>query len=396
MIQRRRYVFSPTSHLVLPFVLFMSAGEAYSQPLEEDEDNLSLSAGVRHTWDSNYLREADGTDEQITVLSADAKAQKTLSRQTFRASAGVSQYLYSQRDYLDSTVYRWGLGWRGAAGNRIGYSLSWGQKQRLPDRDDFDGDDIITMDEKNVGLSLKMTSGWRLLAKGRLAEQTHSNEALESIDYEEQEAGGGIGYVTDKGSKVDFYLLTGERDYYNQNGALPGSTEERNLNFDYQRATLEASLRVGGNTSVEGFVSYFNRDGGTNDGSGLETGIEATIDLTGKTSTTISYSLLQPPVGEESSNPDLTHRVSGRFDWKPKERINVMTGGSAGVSDYSEATTRVERTEYFLVLTPVEVTYQFSEYLEVNGNTRWLKRRSPLEDRDYSALEATVGLKVLY
>ena len=353
-------------------------------------DALSADVGVRHTWDSNYDREADGNDERITVAYAGAEVNTDISRQHFSGRIGVARYIHDRRDYLDATGYNGGLAWRGEQGDTFRTLVSWSRKDRPADRIDFIGNDIITYDDKQATLVYVMNTSWEIPLTVREAEQTHDNDSRRTLDYTDKELFTGVRYRSGRNSTVMLRLVNGEREYPNQATPIPAGQD---LNFDYQRAEVETNWAFSKKTRLTGVVGYFQRDGEVNDGNGLQALLEGNWQASSKTLLTLGYNYDQPPLGEDSENASDTQRVYIGAEWDATPKLSVKTGAKQVWQSFDNTLQTSARDETVNVVTPLIVAYQFTDVVGVDLVSAWQKRHSPIASRDYSATELTLELK---
>jgi hypothetical protein len=69
-----------------------------------DPDVLAVSAGVQHTYDSNFLRSPAEVEEQITRAGAGIRFNKQISAQKIALSVNGSHYSYAEQDELDGSA----------------------------------------------------------------------------------------------------------------------------------------------------------------------------------------------------------------------------------------------------------------------------------------------------
>ncbi|BES69527.1 hypothetical protein RE428_05450 [Marinobacter nanhaiticus D15-8W] len=379
------------SHTFSQLTLLLCCATQAVAATDVEEDNFNVNAGLNHTWDSNYNREPGSSSEQITRGSVGAAYNKTFSRQTLSASVGAARYRHKRRDFLDASLYRGGLGWNGFIGSRLKFDLGWDYRDRLAERIDFVGKDIINRDEKRATLKYQVYTGWALVGGVRDAEQTHSNDDRESLDYEEQDYNAGIQFQSGRGSTVTLRYTDGERNYLNQeSGGLPEVDE--NLDYDYQRVAFETEWQMTGKTMLTGNIGYFNRDGEVNTDSGLETSIQTDWQATEKTAFMFLYGYEQPAVGEDSTNPSEVNRVALSMTWDWTAKITLETGVRAAFQEFDDSFGRTPRDEELYSWTPLILDYAFTDTISVRFNSNWQQRDSPIDDRNYTARIFSLGL----
>jgi hypothetical protein len=63
---------------------------------------------------------------------------------------------------------------------------------------------------------------------------------------------------------------------------------------------------------------------------------------------------------------------------------------------YVQRLTEPARDEYITTLSPIALTYQFSEILKFRLSSQWVDRQSPLEYRDYDYAQASLGVALVF
>lgn len=359
----------------------------------EADDNLSARASINHTWDSNYDRSPDAFSEQITEASLGAGIRKSIRRQTLSAGIGASRYRHRHRDFLDATLYRGSLRWQGEFGSRISFTLLWDYRDRLADRLDFAGRDIINRDEKKASFNYAVYAGWSLVGGVRDAEQTHSNEDRQSLDFEEYDFNAGVQYRSGRGSRVTLRYTGGERHFSNPASASLSATGARgDLDYDYQRLDFETEWQVTGKTRVTGTIGHFDRDGEINSGKGLKASLQTDWQATEKTILNLTFGYDEPAVGEDSTNPSEIRRLGASASWQWTEKITLNTSAKVELKQFNDRFARVPRDEEIYYWRPVVLNYAITDMISMRLASGFQQRKSPIESLNYTAREFSLGL----
>lgn len=368
------------------------AGLATAQEPEQP-DTLTFNAGLAHTWDSNYDRIPEDDPEQITTANAGVRFNQTLSRQRLSARAAVRRYRHDERAGLDTTTWAGGAGWYGAIGNHIKPSLSWARSERLVDRAEFEGKDVVTEDEVKAGLVIAPGHHWGFPLSVRRREQEHSNDSQEALDFTDEEASAGVRYTSNRGSTIGVNVIGGQREYPSQNRARPEDVPERgDLDYDYTTLEFETNWVVSPKTQLESRLGFFDRDGDANDGTGGYALIEGRWQATYKTGFTGGLQYSEPAIGETSNSPSESQRVYLDVEWQATQKILVSSGYTWVQNEFDASSQRSSRSEQLHILNPLTARYQFSDNLEFRLRTAWLERSSPLDEREFDASMVTLGI----
>lgn len=374
---------------------------AVAMPAAAQTDLFSAGASVRQLWDSNYARTPEEDSEQITVSSAFVALDKTLSRQRFIARWQVSQYDHADRPDLDATLNEGRVTWQGQWGNRLKSRLEWMRDSYPVDRLEFQDKDIVKRDEAHALISYGAGHRLTLGIGGRQAEQTHSNGLREGLDFDEEEGYVEAGYKTGIQSTLFLRVRYGERTYPNQEIGLPIDDPDtlepfEDLDFEYQQAELETVWETSAKTNLTATLAYFNRDGVVNDGTGVLAILEANWAATEKTEFNGGYSYREPAVGETSDSPAGTHTLFAGVQWQWTPKINVGADVNYVQQQYQDDSPGPDRDEKVYSASPLQMTYEFSDYFSIRLDTRWVDRDSPLAYRTYTSSQAILGLSFRY
>lgn len=386
----------PASAAVLTAALLLTS-PVQSQERErvEERDPVAFDAAVKHLWDSNYNRTPDGGQEQVTVASVGVRGNHDIRRQQFSGHLGAARHQHDRRDFLDATTYRAGAAWRGEWGPAFRSRLAWSRNDRLVDQADFTGRDIITFDDGKATLVFAPGNNWEFPVFVRRATQTHSNSSQEALDFEDREASAGIRYKSGRRSTVTLQLIQGERDYPNQDRERPDEVDPvADLDFDYSRAELESVWRITDKTQLQGVLGYFERDGEANDGTGGLAGIEGQWQATSKVRFISGYQFREPAVGETSDSPSEVQRLFLEAQWQVTPKVLFGTELGHARQEFDASPAHTARSEDSTRWVPLTISYQYSEALELNLDSAWRHRSSPLDERNYTSRELTVGLRM--
>jgi hypothetical protein len=115
-----------------------------------DRGALAFSAGIQHTYDSNFLRTPEEVEEQITRASAGVQFNKQISAQKVALSINGSQYRYNERDELDSSAIEGKASWRSQFTSNFSSQLDFQRDEAPVDKLEFIGKDLVAREDASV------------------------------------------------------------------------------------------------------------------------------------------------------------------------------------------------------------------------------------------------------
>lgn len=396
------------------FYLALAALPVSAQDLPPDK--FALDLGYQRYWDSNHSRTPEPESEVIDTSRVGVKVKHGIKRQNFVAQAAASRLQHETAEYLDATLYDATVSWDGALGQSIGTLISWQRQDRLADRDEFPGRDIISLAEGRAELSYAINPRWYYVIGGRGIDKSHSNSAREIYDYEESNVETGLRFESSKGSNIALMVSSGERFYINSpvdsSDPPPAGSDDlgifdpndpdtafliaNELDFEYQRVSLGGEWQVSEKTAFLGGVDYSERTGGINDGNATDATLGVQWQASPKTRVSVDYLYREPARGEDSENPAETQRVNMAFSWEMNERINFGSRISLIAQEFDATTTRETRDESKVKWQPVYLSYRIANTLRLELSGEWLQRDSPLESREYEARGVAMGVAATF
>ena len=101
-------------------------------------------------------------------------------------------------------------------------------------------------------------------------------------------------------------------------------------------------------------------------------------------------------MGETSDSPAGTHTLFAGVQWQWTPKINVGADVNYIQQQYQDDSPGPDRDEKVYSASPLQMTYQFSDYFSIRLDTRWVDRDSPLAYRTYTSSQAILGLSFRY
>ena len=351
------------------------------------QDRFALVLGVQENWDSNFARNPDVDSEHYTLAAASLSAKQDFSKQQLALSLRGNQYKYDQRDDLDTDFYEGAASWRSNWNTRVKTELTWNRDAYPVDRLEFSGNDVVASDLARakliVGTGKHMSFG---VGVNQLL-QTHSNSLRQSLELDEDEAFIEATYQTSNQSSLSARVRDGNRVY-----PYPDPTEPLSLDYDYQQRELEGAWAPSAKTHLSATVGQFERKGEVNEGVGTTSRLDAGWTVSEKLELLLVYSHSEPAVGETSDSPSDVRGGELKLVWEPNAKWIVSTGVRYTEQEYLQRAEEPARDETITAITPLSLTYRFSELLTLRINSQWVDRHSPLSYREYDYALASCGL----
>jgi hypothetical protein len=114
--------------------------------------------------------------------------------------------------------------------------------------------------------------------------------------------------------------------------------------------------------------------------------------VTEKLELLLVYSHSEPAVGETSDSPSDVRGGELKLVWEPNSKWIVSTGVRYTEQEYLQREEEPARDETITAITPLSLTYRFSELMTLRINSQWVDRHSPLSYREYDYALASCGL----
>jgi hypothetical protein len=361
--------------------------------VDAEEDFISVGVSLQEYWDSNFSRSPNAVREHISVGSASVALNKKLSRQAFSARWKLMDYHHRFREDLDTSLQLGKIAWKGSFGEKWSTDAFLLRDAYAVDRLEFvDKDavikDIVAKDDAVAKIGYGSGERFAFYLGGRFTEQQHSAKLRESLNYDENETFSELSYKTLAKSFLIARYKTGDRQYLD---VINRVNESNSLNFDYQQIELESTLLLTPKTQVNYLLAYFERDGVINDGHGALANLNLSWAASDKQDVKIGYALKKPAVGELSDSPFDVRRTFAAWDWKLSEKIRFSVNGYVEKQNFNNGFS-MARKEKVTVLSPFNMSYHYSETVSVSVNSEKEVRESLLAYRDYSSLQAKLGV----
>lgn len=365
-----------------PAVLCLFAASAHAE-----QQLITAGLSIQEYWDSNFSRNHDEVREEITLTSASISLDKKLSRQQIAARWKGTEYNHDLREDLDGSVQVGEISWDGEWGKKWRTEVSVLRDAYAVDRLEFFDKDIVTRDDAIIKIGYGSGNKLALYVGGRHTKQHHSAALREGLDFDEDEGLIEFQYQTAQQSLLVARYKVGERQY--PNPGLENSLGQ--LDFDYQQVEFESTIQLTPKTQLNSVLAYFERDGFINDDHGALATLGMTWDPSEKLQVKTGYLLKQPAVGELSDSPSDIERVFLSSEWQWTHKIRLSANAYYEQQTF-DGIVSIEREEKLSVISPFNLTYDYSENISIRINSEWEDRESPLPYRDYTSLQGRLGV----
>ena len=361
---------------------------AASSAMAASDDVLTFGGSVQQYWDSNFSQSPAEDSEHYLVESALVSIKKELSRQNLSARWIGKNYDYDVRSDLDATTNEGDVAWVGHFGSRLQTHLEWSRDARPVEQLEFTGKDIVNRDMLAGDVSYGTGNHLTFKLGGVQAKQNHSNDERAELEFEDESGFVELGYKTGLKSTILLRYMYGEVVY--PNGGEDVTPNE--LDYDYYQTELEGNWVASEKTNVSMVLGYFSRKGEINDGTGFVSRIALNWAMSPKVQLEGGYQYREPAVGETSDSPAQTQLVFLHADWQWTSKITYGARASYSKLNYENFSPGPERDEDISSVTPLYLSYAFSEAFSIRMNASWEDRQSPLDYRDYETAKADIGL----
>lgn len=372
--------------------VFLVGIAASSIVCAEDVDRLQLNASVQSIWDSNFSRSPLNDSEQSVLSSVGFRFDDTFGRQRLIAKWDVHRYQYDEHPDFDATTDTGQLSLKGALGSLFTTDVDFQRNAYQVDRLEFFGKDIVTRDDLNAKLGYGSDNRLSFHLGARKSTQEHSNDARDSLDFEEREGFVDAGFQTNNKSSIYFRYKSGKRTYTHSPVDIANPISLVDLDFNYQQLELDSRWALTAKTSISAFVARYKRDGDINDATGSLASIAGEWQATEKINVTGGYTLSEPAVGETSDSPSKVKTLSLNLLWQYSSKWSFGSRAAYSVVDYDKLPPEFVREEKAYNFSPLAVSFDSGHYWKFRVDSGWRKNESSTYVRNYISRQVNAGL----
>lgn len=351
------------------------------------QDRFTLGVGVQEYWDSNFARNPDVDSEHYTLAAISLAANQKFSKQQLALGLRGNRYSYAEREDLDAEFYEGNASWRSDWNTRLKTALTWNRDAYPVDQLEFSDKDVVARDDTKAQVTLGTSNRVSITAGASRAVQTHSNSLRQSLEFDEDEVFIAASYQTSNETSLGIRLRDGERIY-----PYPDPNEPLTLDFDYQQRELEGSWAPTAKTRLSATIGQFEREGEVNAGVGTQSLVDASWKVSEKLELSLGYTHSEPAVGETTDSPSDVRAGHLKLVWEPGSKWVISMEGRYAEQEYLQRGLEPARDETITSISPLVLTYRFSEGLAIRIDSQWVDRKSPLLYRDYDYALASLGL----
>lgn len=354
-----------------------------------DQDALVFSVGFQHLYDSNFFRSPAEIEEEVTRARAGIRFSKQFSAQRLTLSASGSQYRYAEQDTLNASALEGQLMWHSQLTTNVSTQLDWKREEAPVDKLEFIGKDLIAREDANAHLSFGDSKRVGFTLGYHQLNTLHSNLERRELNFQDQDFFSEVRYKLASGSWFGLRYREGNRQYE--------MSTQSNLDFDYRQWELETAWMFTSKTKLTGLVGYFDRAAESdvlidNNGDGMLSSVKMEWAISEKLMTEISYRFNQPAIGETSDAPAEVSDTSVLLQWQFSPKVQLGFGASYAELDYAERVAMTARTERNLTITPLQISWFYSDAVNLRLTSQWMDRSSPILERDYQGYSAALAL----
>jgi hypothetical protein len=356
-------------------------------------DHFWVAPEIASWYDSNIFRKADSDnsiakrEDQVWQPKVTAHFDTDLSRQNVFIDSSVFSRNYQQHSDLNYTGVNNTLGWNWAAGSDWGGVLQYTIAHDLSSFENINTaqSDMYTSNNVNGSVIHKITSHWQLLADASADNESHSMS--NELDLNSTGLGGGVRYVTDKGSEIvirhDHSAIKYKNDYF------IWAAEDRGYQQDANQLILSWPISDKLKTSLNFGQVKWSYDSDSTDGSSSFGGAKLEWQTTEKTKLTSSYNR-QMSMPKQSLDTTMSDTYSVGGAWQTTDKLGFDVSYRLNSQKYTGTSARTDDTKTY------RLNCNWSPWLNWMSTTylQYQKRDSDLDSYIYTA--NTVGISLQY
>ena len=386
-----------TANMIVASMLLGAASASLAAPDQArlKPDRVTLTVGAQEYWDSNFARTADTDSEHYTHSYVALDVKQRVSKQDFSLAASGSRYDYAEREDLDANFYEGQASWRSEWSQRIKTSVVWKRDAYLVDRLEFADKDITALENLLGQITLIANNHISFALGARQAEQTHSNDLREFLNFDEDELFAESTYTSANKSSLSLRLRDGERLYLQPLYSNPDGSIGV-LDFEYRQTELEGVWALTRKTQLGFTAGRYKREGDINEGTGTLALVDVAWAISDKLKLALSYSQNEPAIGETFDSPADIRTSKLGLSWEPSAKWLFSMDASYSDLTYVARLDTPARDEHLTTISPLRLTYQFSDSLAIRMDSQWVDRESPLLYRDYDYALASLGIRFTF
>jgi hypothetical protein len=351
------------------------------------------------SWhDSNVFRIADNADTQ-TATGSDSKGdfmwqpkvsghiETDVSKQNFFLDGAIFNRNYQKHSNLNYTGSNNTVGWNWAIGSDLGGTIKYSVVRDLSSFEDVATAqrDMKRSNNLNNSVVYKLTSHWQFLADSSLDDENHS--VNNELDLKNKSLGGGVQYITDKGSAIVIRHDYSQIDYANDYLLIAAADRAYNQTADQVIFIWPVSDKFKTTLNVGNVKWHYDSD--NSDHSSHFEGINNEWSVTEKTKLTAAYNQqLSSP--SQSLDTGMSQAYSAGLAWVESTKIRYDVTYKLTKQDYQGVKERTDNTTIYRLSSTWNPILNWS----VNGYIQNQVRDSDFDEYRYTA--NSIGLSLQY
>lgn len=373
---------------------------------------FAVRAGAGVTWDSNPFLLSSSADTQALLGTSDKSdivssafvgigIDKRYSLQRFYLDATKTANRHHNFSYLDFNPFQYRAGWDWRLGARLSGTISADRSQALVNYGDFRNAllrNLVTTEHRLASLDGLVSGGWHVLLAATEDVSKNSVTFVQVPSNRRRGGDGGIKYLAQSGSSVEFHAASARGEYLDQPldpARLIDNGFRRSENYAIANLVLSAKSTLNGRL---GWVKYKNDHFAQRDFSGTIGTLHYLWQATEKLSFVLAAARDRTPFVEDTSSYVVNDTLSLAPSWRLSSNTALTFTLSRTASDYDGAVIAstaplrhddLSSTELALNWTPLRS-------VTVNASLRHQRRSSNTAGFDFEDDVATLNASVLF
>lgn len=382
-------------HAAVVVLIGAAAGLAHAE--EKDPERLKLRAGVSRSEDSNYQRlpQDKAVADQINSQTLDVNLALPLGQQRFELEANLLNNQHQTLTEFNFLGQNYRAAWRWSLSPTLLGVLSSKHTESLNSSADsvdpnLRNKNTTNLDTLTVGYLLG--GPWHLLAEYSKANSANERALVGASDVRYESYTAGISYAPTNSNTLSYARRV---DSGTNTSAVVGAS-----GYSYNGHVLMATYALNSNTSLKARLAYLEQHFALDpkfDFSGMAGGVDATWNITGKTSVVVGWQRDISSFQTLESTYALTDSFGIAPTWQARPTLSIGLQFKQGVRDAlgnpnGKANTRRDRTYD----TGMSVKWQPRKYVNLRASVTQANRSSNALDQDYSAHVVLLGAQFIF
>jgi Uncharacterized protein conserved in bacteria (DUF2320). len=315
-------------------------------------DHYWIAPELNSWYDSNIFRKANDDmniaqrSDGVLQPKVSGHADIDVSRQSFFLDSAVFSRNYQKHSDLNYTGVNNMLGWNWVIGSDWSGVIQYGIAHDLSTFEDINTAqyDMYTSNNLSGSILHKLTSNWQILINETADHESHS--VNDELDLNSISLGGGIRYITDKGSEIvvrrDHDAVEYNNDYY------IWTAEERGYQQDTNQLIFMLPISDKLKSTLNfGQVKWHYSTDNSSDKNAFG-GAELEWQATGKTKLTGSYNRqMSMPKQSLDTSMNETYKLTGT--WQSSEKIGFDVSYQLNSQRYKGVNARTDDTTMYRI-----------------------------------------------